>query len=92
MAVLEAMAADLPVVTSDLPVFHEYLTDGVDALMTPTRDVPALAEALTRVANSSELRARLVDNAHSVVERFSWQRSAARHQEIYAAHRVGARV
>ena len=92
LAVLEAMAADLPVVTSDLPVFHEYLTDGVDALMTPTRDVPALAEALTRVANSSELRARLVDNAHSVVERFSWQRSAARHQEIYAAHRVGARV
>jgi glycosyltransferase-like protein len=92
LAVLEAMAADLPVVTSDLPVFNEYLTDGVDALMTPTRDVPALAEALARIASSPELRAALVGNAHQVVERFSWQRSAARHQEIYAAHRSGVRV
>jgi glycosyltransferase-like protein len=84
LAVLEAMAAELPVVTSDLPVFHEYLTDGVDALMTPTRDVAALAQALARIASSPALRATLVDNAQPVVERFSWPRSAARHQEIYA--------
>src|SRR5262249_7202065 len=38
LAILEAQAAGLPVVSSDLPVFHEFLTDGVDAVMTPVGD------------------------------------------------------
>jgi glycosyltransferase-like protein len=85
LAVLEAMAASLPVVTSDLPVFQEYLTDEVDALMSPVGDDGALAASLEQVASSAELRDRLVAGGHKVVERFGWDASARRHLQIYLA-------
>jgi glycosyltransferase-like protein len=83
LAVLEAMAADLPVVTSDLPVFHEYLTDGLNALMTPVGDVQALASGMQLIANDPALREHLVVNGRTVVDRFTWQSSAAQHMRIY---------
>ena len=46
LAVLEAMAAGLPVVATDIPVFREYLTPGVDALLVPPADPAALAGAM----------------------------------------------
>jgi glycosyltransferase-like protein len=83
LAVLEAMAADLPVVTSDLPVFHEYLTDGLNALMTPVGDVKALAAGMQLIATDPALREHLVVNGRTVVDRFTWQSSAAQHIQIY---------
>ncbi|MGH2659650.1 MAG: MSMEG_0565 family glycosyltransferase, partial [Actinomycetota bacterium] len=35
LVALEALAAGLPVITSDIPVFREYLTDGEGVLMVP---------------------------------------------------------
>jgi glycosyltransferase involved in cell wall biosynthesis len=55
---LEAMQAGLPIVASDVPGNRELLHDGEDALLVP-REVPAVAEALRRLAGSPELRARL---------------------------------
>jgi glycosyltransferase involved in cell wall biosynthesis len=83
--VLEAMAAGLPVVTSDLPVFREYLRPGRDALLVPADDAPALAAALTAVLDDGRLAGRLRGAGRAVCERFSWSRSAAEHQAIYAA-------
>jgi len=85
LAVLEALASDLPVVSSDLPVFGEYLTDGVNALMTPVGNVDALAAGLTAIVNEPDLREHLVQNGRTVVDRFTWAASARRHQEIYEA-------
>ena len=50
LAALEALAADLPVVASDLDVFRGFLADGESALLTPVGDGAALAAALARVA------------------------------------------
>jgi len=90
LAVLEAMAAGLPVVTSDLPVFREYLRPGRDALLVPAGNAPALAAALTAVLDDQRLADRLRSAGRAACERFSWSRSAAEHQAIYAsAGRVG---
>jgi glycosyltransferase-like protein len=85
LAVLEAMSAGLPVVTSDLPVFREFLSPGRDALMVPVDDPPALAAALSQVLDDRDLAARLRSVALATAGRFSWSRSAAEHRAIYAS-------
>jgi glycosyltransferase-like protein len=83
LVVLEAMAAGLPVVTSDIAVFAEYLTDGADALLAPVGDAAALAGALERLATDPALGSHLVAGSAGVVDRFTWEASARRHLEVY---------
>jgi glycosyltransferase involved in cell wall biosynthesis len=78
------MSAELPVVTSDLPVFREYLRPGRDALMAPVGDVQAFADALHMVATDAQLRHRLVKAGRPIAARFSWQASAEEHQAVYS--------
>jgi glycosyltransferase-like protein len=83
LAILEALAASLPVVTSDLDVFGEYLTHERNALMVPAGDAHALAEAMVRLIRDDGLRARLAKAGPGVAARFSWARSALEHVRIY---------
>ena len=84
LAVLEAMAAGLPVVTSDLPVFREWLVPGRDALLVPVGDVEALADALARALTDADLRRGLIAAGRAVADRFTWAASAERHLAVYA--------
>jgi glycosyltransferase involved in cell wall biosynthesis len=84
LAVLEAMSAGLPVVTSDLPVFLEYLTPGRDALVVPVDDAAALSLALAAVLDDRGLAANLSAAGLATSLRFTWSRSGEEHQVIYA--------
>jgi glycosyltransferase involved in cell wall biosynthesis len=84
LAVLEAMSAGLPVVTSDLPVFREYLVPDRDALLVGLGDVEGLAGALLSVLQDGGRRAALVRAGRAVADRFTWQESARRHLQVYA--------
>lgn len=84
LAVLEALSAELPVVTSDLPVFREYLTPGQDALLAPVDDIPALTDALHAVATDPALRHRLATAGRDTAARFSWATCAEEHRAQYA--------
>jgi glycosyltransferase involved in cell wall biosynthesis len=90
LVVLEALAAGLPVVASDIPVFAEYLEDGHSALLVPPGDPVALAGALARLAGDPALRRRLADGGRPLVDRFTWAAAAHAHREIYAAATVGS--
>lgn len=83
LAVLEAMAAGTPVVTSDLPVFSEWLRPGQDALCAPVGDDARLADAIGRVLTQPDLAARLRAAGRTVAGRHSWTAEAARHQRLY---------
>jgi glycosyltransferase-like protein len=83
LVVLEAMAAGLPVVASDIPVLREYLQPDESALLVPPGDDAALADALTGVVTRPELRQRLVAGGRRVARRYGWDSSAARHIEVY---------
>ena len=84
LAVIEAMSAGLPVVTTDLPVFREYLTPGVDALMVPVGNPEALAAALERAISDEGVRATLRAGGRGVAARFTWEASARDHAQLYA--------
>ena len=91
LAVLEAMSAGLPVVTSDLPVFREYLAPGRDALLVPVDSPAALAGALTSVLGDQQLAERLRAAGRTVAAKFTWDATAARHKTIYTVlRRAGA--
>lgn len=83
LAVLEAMAADLPVVSSDIAVLREYLTPDESAVMTRVADPSSLAAGMRRLVTDAELRETLVRGGRSVVPAFSWHRAAAEHARLY---------
>lgn len=83
IAVLEAMAAGLPVVASDIPVFREYLRDEENALLAPAGDPAALAEVMRRVVDDRRLRTRLGAAGPQLAADFTWERAAERHAELY---------
>jgi glycosyltransferase involved in cell wall biosynthesis len=60
MVMVEAMTHALPVVAFDCPTGpRDVLTDGVDGVLVPPRDVDALAAALKRVVADRKLRMRM---------------------------------
>ena len=59
VSVLEAMAAELPVVASNVGGLGELVVDGETGLLVPSGDPAALAEALGRLLDDRELRQKL---------------------------------
>ena len=69
IAMLEAMAAGVPVVATTVGGIPEAVADGVDGLLVPPRDAGALALAIGRLLDDGGLRARLACAARGAVER-----------------------
>jgi glycosyltransferase involved in cell wall biosynthesis len=90
LAVMEALAADLPVVSSDIAVLREYLTSGENALMTKVADPESLAAGMRRIATDAVLREKLVQGGRTLLPAFSWRRAAEEHARLY--ERVGQPV
>lgn len=61
LAVLEAMAAGVPVVSTSVGGVPELVADGETGLLAPPRDVRALSAAVERVIGDPEFGARLGD-------------------------------
>ena len=70
--------------TSDLPVFREWIVPGRDALLTPVGDAGALAQAVGDVLDDEVLRTRLITSGIALADRRTWNASARRHLELYA--------
>lgn len=85
LVVLEAMGAGLPVLTSDIEVFHEFLEHGVSALMTSVGDAASIAHGMSVLQNDQELAAKLASNGKAVAARYSWKSSARQHLALYQA-------
>jgi glycosyltransferase-like protein len=83
LAVLEAMAAGLPVVLTDLAVFAEYLRLGDDALAVAPGDDQGLVNALETVAHDDSVRAMLGHRGRDVAASFGWDTTALQHIAIY---------
>ncbi len=97
---VEAMAAGLPVVASDLPGYSEVVRPGREALLVPPRNANAIARATASLLDDPTLAARLGQAGRLRAQTFSWHRVAARVERIYEqaarvkrpARRVSGRV
>jgi glycosyltransferase-like protein len=91
LAALEALAAELPVVASDLDVFRPFLVQRESALLVPPGDGEALGRALALIATDPVLATRLRAGGRRIVPDHTWDAAAAAHERAYEAY-VGARV
>jgi glycosyltransferase-like protein len=91
LVVLEAMAAGLPVVASDIPVFREYLEHGRGALLVPAQDAGALAGAMLRLARDADLRSALAVAGPAITGAYTWDGCAGQHMAIYDRIAASAR-
>jgi glycosyltransferase involved in cell wall biosynthesis len=78
---LEAAASGTPVVASNSPGLRESVRDGETGYLVPHGDVAAMAEALSRLAASPALVARLGVQGRAFAETFTWERAARETEE-----------
>ncbi len=71
---LEAMACGTPVVATDGGGVPDLVEDGRTGLLVPPRDAPRLAEALGRLLEDADLRARLSAGGRGVAADHDWDR------------------
>ena len=81
LVVVEAMASGLPVVTSKIPPFTEYL-DGEDAVWCDPHAVSSIADAML-VSLVEPMRSRLIARGYDVAARHDWSRAASAHLSAY---------
>lgn len=83
-AVLEAMAARLPVVATDVGGLSEMIRHDIDGVLCPPGDPEALAGSIERLANDREAAGRLACSAQRrVLDKFSFDRRMVRVIELY---------
>lgn len=85
MAVAEAMACGVPCVAFDCaPGVREIVTDGVDGIVVPPRNVAALAAGLDRLMGDADLRRRYGAAARENVRKFAPDAVLAQWEETFA--------
>ena len=92
MTLLEAMAAALPIVITNVGAIPTVVEDGVSALLIPPKDPEALARALCKVAGDPSLAAAMGRAARQRVERdFSVEASLRNYEALYHEMLPGSR-
>jgi glycosyltransferase involved in cell wall biosynthesis len=86
VSALEASAMRLPVVASDVHGIPDVVVHERTGILTPPRDVAALAEAIARLASDADLRRSMGDAGRAYVEEhYRWRDNAALMERLYEA-------
>jgi glycosyltransferase involved in cell wall biosynthesis len=88
--ILEALAAGLPCVASDVPGIRETVTDGREGILIPPKSPDALARAAARALADAETWRSMSRNARARAAEFSWDKIAAEYEAILLRAGQGA--
>jgi len=84
VVLMEAMAMEIPCVTTHITGIPELIRDGIDGLLVAPSDLDALAGALARLMDDAGLRERLGKSGRArVVEQYDLRRSVERLAGIF---------
>ncbi|MCB9079759.1 MAG: glycosyltransferase family 4 protein [Anaerolineaceae bacterium] len=72
IVLLEAMAAGLPIVASDITGYRSLLTSGQEGLLVPPGQPDSLTSALRRLIDQPDLRRRLGQSGQAKAAHFAW--------------------
>jgi len=80
MPILEAQAANCPVITSNISSMPEVAGEG--AVLIDPNDIEQIAEAMYKIICDKEFKKRLIQEGQQNLKRFSWQKCAQETSEI----------
>lgn len=83
MVLVEAMAAGLPIVTTDAPGVRDVITDGVDGIKVKTGDTAAFVEMLAGVMSEPGRAAALSAGSLAAAARYDWKTVTASYIDFY---------
>lgn len=82
IVLLEAMSYGLPIVASNVSAIPELVEDGENGFLVPPADPQALASAIARLVEDSELRKKMGQRGYRMAASYSWQRSGELFYEV----------
>ena len=82
LTLLEAMAAGMPVVTTNVCGMADIVEDGVNGILTVPGDAQSLAAAVERLHHSTDLRRRLGVAAQCSMRGYTWKKVTRKLEEI----------
>ena len=82
VVLVEAMAAGVPVVASDIPGYDEVIREG-EGLLVPPRDPAALADAVASILDDAPAARALGDGGLARARTYSWESVAGRLEAVY---------
>lgn len=87
----EALAYGVPAVAVDCETGpRDILRQGVDGLLVPQNDAPALTTAMNRLMGNTDERKRFAERAVEARERFATRRVAQQWEALFRKHNKGA--
>jgi len=85
IAILEGMAAGLPMIVTDVGGSSEMVIDGESGLIVPPKNPQRLAEAIIKLAKEPDLRRRLGQSGRRLAQqKFSLELCVERHERLYS--------
>ena len=83
LVLLEALSSGLPVISTRSAAAEGLVGEEAGYLLDDPEDVKTLAQLLTTLSASAELRSRLGENARRVALRHSWERMAGAYWDLF---------
>ncbi len=83
-SLIEAAAAGVPIVASDIPGCRQVVVNGINGYLVPPGDIKALAQAISHIVQDPDMRARMGENGKAIArERFALDRVLPWYAEVY---------
>lgn len=80
----QAMACELPSITTDLKVNKDWIKDGENGLLFPTKDPKSLAEKIIMLLKDEKLRIKLGEEGRRTVEeKLNYYKEMGKVEEVY---------
>jgi len=80
---LEAMAAGMPVITTETCGMPDVVEHEFNGLLIPPGNAAAIEGAIERLARSSELRRKLGETARETMRRYTWERAGTQLEALF---------
>jgi glycosyltransferase involved in cell wall biosynthesis len=84
-ALLEAMAAGLPNIVTDVGDNARVVRNGEEGVVIPPRSSGSLAQAIVQLARDSSLRSRLAASARRRAHQYDFRHTVGAHERYYRA-------